>query len=503
MDIQFNILKQEKGAIGIIFCDHNCKLIGYGKKLDQLSKKYLSNTINSDESFKSRKSKNFDYLITHRPPNLSLSKLYIFKLKNIKNDSNRDFQILGGNLLSLINFYKEHNVIIYPDGVNSSKLSFVNSTSEILLGLLLASYKFTKYFSQTDKKKINKKTKIKIYSSQYTRLEKSHETVKAIHSGVTMTRNLVTEPPNIMTPPELAKNAASLEKVGVKVTILGEKEMTKLGMGSLLSVGRGSEHESKLAIMEWKGHKNKKKKPIAFIGKGVSFDTGGVSLKPAGGMEEMKYDMGGSGVVIGLMKTLALRKAKANVIGVVGLVENHIGNMATRPSDIVKSYSGQTIEVLNTDAEGRLVLADALWYTQEKYKPELMVDLATLTGAIIIAIGNEYAGLFSNNDKLSKQLEDAGKIEDEKLWRFPLHDKFDKMINSPIADMQNISSGRGAGSITAAQFLQRFVNKVPWAHLDIAGTTWSKTNLPTSPKGATAFGVKLLNKFVSKYHEGK
>ena len=505
MDIQFNNLKQEKGAIGIVFCDHNCRLIGYGKKLDQLSKKHLSNTINSDISFKSRKSKNFDYLIVHSPQNLSLSKLYIFKLKNINNASNRDFQILGGNLLSLIKFYNEHNVIIYPDGVNASKLSFANSTSEILLGILLASYKFTKYFSKKDKQKNSKKikTKIKIYSALYSRLQKSYETVKAIHDGVTLTKNLVTEPPNIMTPPELAKNAASLEKVGVKVTILGEKEMTKLGMGSLLSVGRGSEHESKLAIMEWKGHKNKKKKPIAFIGKGVSFDTGGVSLKPAGGMEEMKYDMGGSGVVIGLMKTLALRKARANVIGVVGLVENHIGNMATRPSDVVTSYSGQTIEVLNTDAEGRLVLADALWYTQEKYKPELMVDLATLTGAIIIAIGNEYAGLFSNNDKLSKQLEDAGKIEDEKLWRFPLHDKFDKMINSPIADMQNISSGRGAGSITAAQFLQRFVNKVPWAHLDIAVTTWSKTNLPTSPKGATAFGVKLLNKFVSKYHEGK
>ncbi len=503
MDIQFSNLKQAKDAVGIIFCDHNCRLIGYGKKLDLLSKKYLSNTIKSDESFKSRKSKNFDYLIIHNPQNLSFSKLYVFKLKNINNASNRDFQILGGSLQSLVKFYKEHNVIIYPDGINSSKLSFANSTSDMLLGFLLASYKFTKYFSKKGKKKNINTIKIKIYSAQYSRLQKGYETVKAIHDGVTMTRNLVTEPPNIMTPPELAKNAASLEKVGVKVTILGEKEMTKLGMGSLLSVGRGSEHESKLAIMEWKGHKNKKKKPIAFIGKGVSFDTGGVSLKPAGGMEEMKYDMGGSAVVIGLMKTLAIRKARTNVIGVVGLVENHIGNMATRPSDVVKSYSGQTIEVLNTDAEGRLVLADALWYTQEKYKPELMVDLATLTGAIIIAIGNEYAGLFSNNDKLSKQLEDAGKIEDEKLWRFPLHDKFDKMINSSIADMQNISNGRGAGSITAAQFLQRFVNKVPWAHLDIAGTTWSKTNLPTSPKGATAFGVKLLNKFVSKYHEGK
>ena len=502
MEIQFSNLKQEKGAIAIIFCDQNLRLIGYGKRLDQLSKKHLSNTIKSDDSFLKRKSKNFDYIMVHNPHNLSFSKIYVFKLKNIKNYSNRDFQILGGNLLSLIKFYKEYNVIIYPDGVKASKVSFINSISEMLLGLLLASYKFTKYFSKIDNKR-KKISKIKIYTNQFSRLEKNYETVKAIHEGVTMTRNLVTEPPNVMTPPELAKNAASLEKIGVKVSVLGEKEMTKLGMGSLLSVGRGSEHESKLAIMEWKGHKNKKKKPIAFIGKGVSFDTGGVSLKPAGGMEEMKYDMGGSGVVIGLMKTLALRKAKANVIGVVGLVENHIGNMATRPSDVVKSYSGQTIEVLNTDAEGRLVLADALWYTQEKYKPELMVDLATLTGAIIIAIGNEYAGLFSNNDKLSKQLEDAGKIEDEKLWRFPLHDKFDKMINSPIADMQNISSGRGAGSITAAQFLQRFVNKVPWAHLDIAGTTWSKTNLPTSPKGATAFGVKLLNKFVSKYHEGK
>ena len=226
--------------------------------------------------------------------------------------------------------------------------------------------------------------------------------------------------------------------------------------------------ESKLAIMKWTGHKNKKKKPIAFVGKGVSFDTGGVSLKPANGMQEMKYDMGGSGVVVGLMKALALRKAKVNAIGVVGLVENHIGNMATRPSDVVTSYSGQTIEVLNTDAEGRLVLADALWYTQEQYKPEFMVNLATLTGAIVVALGNEYAGLFSNNDKLSKQLEEAGKIEDEKLWRFPLHDNFDKMINSPIADMQNIGTGH-PGSITAAQFLQRFVNKTPWAHLDIAG----------------------------------
>ena len=506
MDIQFNNLRQEKDAVGVIFCDNKCRLIGYGKKLDQLSKKHISNIIKSDDSFQIRNSKNFDYLTIHQPLNLKLSKIYVFKLKNFKDYKIRDFQILGGHLNSLIKFYKEVNVIIYPDGISSSKVSSLNSISEMILGMSLASYSFTKYFSKkNDKEKGNKikKKKIKFYSIQHTRLTKNYENINAIHEGVTLTRNLVTEPPNVMTPPKIAEYAKSLSKYVIDVRVLGEKEMQKLGMGSLLGVGQGSIYESQLVIMKWNGARNKKKKPVAFIGKGVSFDTGGVSLKPSNGMEEMKYDMGGSGVVIGLMKALALRKAKANVIGVVGLVENHIGSKAQRPSDVVKSYSGQTIEVLNTDAEGRLVLADALWYTQEQYKPELMVDLATLTGAIIVALGDEYAGLFSNSDKVSKQLSEAGDIEGEKLWRLPLNDKYDKMLNSPIADMQNITNGRGPGSITAAQFLQRFVNKVPWAHLDIAGTTWTKQPLPTSPKGATAFGVKLLNRFVSKYYEGK
>ena len=505
MDIQFNNLRQEKDAVGVIFCDNKCRLLGYGKKLDQQSKKYLSNIIKSDISFQERNSKNFDYSIIHQPANLKLSKVYVFKLKNFKDYQIRDFQILGGHLNSLIKFYKETNVIIYPDGISSSNVGSLNSINEMILGISLASYSFTKYFTKKNyKDKAKKKSKkIKIYSSQYTRMKKNYEKVDAVHQGVTLTRNLVTEPPNIMTPPKIAEYAKSLVEYGIEVKVLGEKEMKKLGMGSLLGVGQGSIHESKLVIMKWNGARNKKKKPIAFIGKGVSFDTGGVSLKPPNGMEEMKYDMGGSGVVIGLMKALALRKAKSNVIGVVGLVENHIGSKAQRPSDVVKSYSGQTIEILNTDAEGRLVLADALWYTQEQYKPELMVDLATLTGAIIVALGDEYAGLFSNNDKLSKQLADAGDIEGEKLWRLPLNDKYDKMLNSPIADMQNITNGRGPGSITAAQFLQRFVNKIPWAHLDIAGTTWTKQPLPTSPKGATAFGVKLLNRFVAKYYEGK
>ncbi len=500
MDFQFKPILLEKNHVGVIFCDSKNRLIGSGKMLDKMSKKAISTVIGSDLSFQKRKSKLFDYAIVHSSNNLKLSKLYVFKLSDLSKFSARDYQILGGHLFSLISFYQEDKIGFYIDGIISKGMSAVSSASEIILGSLLASYKFDKY--KTINKKEKKKMNIKIYSANHKRIEKNYSNIVAISEGVSMTRNLVTEPPNVMTPPEIAKNAASLEKYGVEVTILGEKEMAKLGMGSLLSVGRGSEHESKLAIMKWSGHKNKKKKPIAFVGKGVSFDTGGVSLKPANGMQEMKYDMGGSGVVIGLMKTLALRKAKVNAIGVVGLVENHIGNMATRPSDVVTSYSGQTIEVLNTDAEGRLVLADALWYTQEQYKPEFMVNLATLTGAIVVALGNEYAGLFSNNDKLSRQLEDAGNIEDEKLWRFPLHKNFDKMINSPIADMQNIGTGH-PGSITAAQFLQRFVNNTPWAHLDIAGTTWTKSQLPTSPKGSTAFGVKLLNRFVNKYYEGK
>ena len=502
MDIQFNNLRQEKDYTGVIFCDQNCRLIGFGKKLDQLSKKHISSIIKGDESFQNRKSKYYDYTVIHQPENLKLRKLYVFKLKKYKDYSIRDFQILGGHLQSIIKFYKEEKIIIYPDAIISSKVSFMSSVGELVLGMKLSAYEFNKYHTKKDSKNKSKK-KIKIHSAQYSRVLKNSEKIDAISEGVKLTRDLVTEPPNFMTPPQIAENAKSLESLGVEVKILGEKEMKKLGMGSLLGVGQGSVHESQLVIMKWNGSRNKKKKPIAFVGKGVSFDTGGVSLKPSNGMEEMKYDMGGSAVVIGLMKALAGRKAKVNAVGVVGLVENHIGSNAQRPSDVVKSYSGQTIEVLNTDAEGRLVLADALWYTQEQYKPEAIIDLATLTGAIIVALGDEYAGLFSNNDKLSKQLTEAGEIEDEKLWRLPLNDRYDKMLNSPIADMQNITNGRGPGSITAAQFLQRFVNKVPWAHLDIAGTTWTKKPMPTSPKGATAFGVKLLNRLVSKYYEGK
>jgi len=324
---------------------------------------------------------------------------------------------------------------------------------------------------------------------------------KALEEGCFFTRDLVSEPGNILHPDEYAKRISSLKKLGLKINIYNKKKLKKLGMNALLGVGQGSIRGSYLVTIEWNGVA-KNSKPVAFVGKGVCFDTGGYSLKPAKFMEDMTYDMAGSAAVVGLMKNLAIRKAKVNAVGVVGIVENMISGNAQRPGDIVKSYSGQTIEVLNTDAEGRLVLADALSYTEKKYKPKFIVDLATLTGAIIVSLGSEYAGLFSNDDKLSKQLVEAGKKVEEKLWRMPLHKNFDKLLDSKNADMQNINYVGGAGSITAAQFLQRFITiKTPWAHLDIAGMAFSKYGGALNSGGATGYGVRLLNQLIEDNYE--
>ncbi len=324
---------------------------------------------------------------------------------------------------------------------------------------------------------------------------------KAIEDGTFYARDLVSEPGNILHPDEYANRLNSLKKIGLKINIYDEKKLKKLGMNTLLGVGQGSIRGSYLVTMEWNGLRDKSK-PLAFVGKGVCFDTGGISLKPAKFMEDMTYDMAGSAVVVGLMKSLALRKAKINAVGVVGLVENMPGGNAQRPGDIVRSYSGKTVEILNTDAEGRLVLADALTYTEEKFKPKFIVDLATLTGAIIVSLGSEYAGLFSNDDRLSKQLIEVGESVEEKVWRMPLNKNFDKLIDSKNADMQNINYVGGAGSTTAAQFLQRFIlNKTPWAHLDIAGMAFSKYGGALNSGGATGYGVRLLNKLIEDHYE--
>ena len=323
---------------------------------------------------------------------------------------------------------------------------------------------------------------------------------RAIADGVILTRDLVSEPANVINPKTLAQEARKLSKLGVKVEVLGQARLKQLGMGALLGVAQGSANEPQVVVMHWNGAAAAKTQPVAFVGKGVTFDSGGISIKPSGGMEDMKWDMGGSGVVIGLMKALAARKAKVNAVGVVGLVENMPSGTAQRPGDIVTSMSGQTIEVINTDAEGRLVLADVLWYTQKRFKPKVMIDLATLTGAVIIALGDLHAGLFSNSDELCDRLGKAGLAVGERIWRLPLASEYDKLIDCDAADMKNVGS-RGAGSITAAQFLQRFVAGVPWAHLDIAAVTWSKKNKPTVPKGGTGFGVRLLDRFVADYYE--
>ena len=422
------------------------------------------------------------------------SKRTIF-LASIKKDfKTSDIENLGAKFHSYINYEKKNEYFINSDSVKSKIKNFIGY---FLHGIKLKSYEFNLYKSKKTKKAVS----INVVGNDNKISKQDQLRFKALEEGTFFARDLVSEPGNILHPDEYAKRINSLKKFGLKVNIYDEKKLKKIGMNALLGVGQGSIRGSYLVTMEWNGAKNNSK-PLAFVGKGVCFDTGGISLKPAKFMEDMTYDMAGSATVVGLMKNLAVRKAKINAVGVVGLVENMPGGNAQRPGDIVKSYSGKTIEILNTDAEGRLVLADALTFTEKKFKPEFMIDLATLTGAIIVSLGSEYAGLFSNNDKLSKQLIEAGEKVDEKLWRMTLHENFDKLINSKNADMQNINYVGGAGSTTAAQFLQRFIlNKTPWAHLDIAGMAFSKYGGALNSGGATGFGVRLLNQLIEDDYE--
>jgi len=413
---------------------------------------------------------------------------------------NFELNDLGGLFKNLISYHKDvKNInLLVSDNIKNKKLSDEELISEFLYGYTLKSYSFEKYKS---KKKSDSSIKVDVCVNNPEKFNKQFKTFLSVKEGVFLARDLVSEPPNELNPKNYTDEIKKLNQLGLKVEIFGEKDLKKMGMNSLLGVGRGSANETFLVTIQWNG-KKEKGKPLCFVGKGVCFDTGGISLKPARFMEEMKYDMGGSAAVVGLMKTLALRKAKVNAVGVVGLVENMPGSNAQRPGDIVKSYSGKTIEVLNTDAEGRLVLADALAYAEKQFKPKFIIDLATLTGAIIIALGEEYAGLFSNDDKLSEQLFKIGNSINEKVWRLPLHKNYDKLINSKYADVQNINYAGGAGSITAAQFLQRFVSKdVPWVHLDIAGMAFSKKAANINSGGATGFGVRLLNDLVKKHYE--
>ena len=444
-----------------------------------------------------------DLLALLAPAGLDFDRLVLYGTGKPEKLSDLALQALGGRLNAHLNGAGADAVAIASDALPGLALTPAAAAVEIAYGAKLRSYRFDKY--RTKEKPEAKPTlkKLTLLTEEAARARNDFEVREHIAEGVFFARDLVSEPGNTIHPESLAREARRLTEFGVKVEIMGEAALKKLGMNALLGVGQGSARESHVAVMIWNGGGDMKRhRPVAFVGKGVTFDSGGISIKPAAGMEEMKWDMAGAGAVIGAMRALAARNAKANVVGIVGLVENMPSGTAQRPGDVVQSMSGQTIEVINTDAEGRLVLADVLWYCQDRFKPVAMIDLATLTGAIMISLGKEHGGLFSNNDDLATALKEAGKAVGETLWRMPMGDAYDKQINSDIADMKNTGSRYG-GSITAAQFLQRFVNDVPWAHLDIAGMAWSDKDAPTVPKGATAFGVRLLDRLVTDRYEKK
>ena len=454
----------------------------------------LIRTAAKAAGFKGRQKTALDILA---PSGLKASRLFVVGLA-AKDDAAVDFVMMGGFVLGRLGGAESVGVAFEApagswDGV---------AAADFALGVRLRSYRFDKY--KTTKKDSEEAAPKRVeFVIGLSRAEDARAAAVrrfAIAEGVELARNLVNEPPNVLFPVEFADRAKDLEKLGVEVRTLDDKAMAKLGMNALLGVGRGSEHDSRLVTMRWTGARSKRAKPVVVVGKGVCFDSGGISIKPAAGMEDMKGDMGGAACVVGLMHTLAARKAKANVVGVIGLVENMPDGAAMRPGDILTSMSGQTIEIVNTDAEGRLVLADALWYAQEHFGPRAIVDLATLTGAILVALGQEMAGLFSNDDELAQRLLAAGETTGEKVWRMPLGPNYDKMIDSKFADMKN-TGGRHGGSITAAQFLQRFIKDVPWAHLDIAGSAMGSPLSDINPSWGSGWGVRLLDRFISDAYE--
>jgi leucyl aminopeptidase len=446
--------------------------------------------------FKGKTGSTLDFLA---PEGVKASRLIIVGAGKLSAIKDNDFLKLGGAAAGKLRPGNEAVTIIteLPDGAMKP-----GQAAAVAAGVRLRAYKFDRYKTKKkDGEDAALNAEISLAVGDVAAAKKAFASDDHIVDGVIIARDLVNEPPNVLFPVEFARRASQLRKLGVDVEVLDVKAMKKLGMGALLGVGQGSTQPSRTVIMRWNGGK-KGDQPVAFIGKGVCFDTGGISIKPSGSMEDMKGDMGGAACVVGLMHALAARKARANVVGAIGLVENMPDGNAQRPGDIVTSMSGQTIEIINTDAEGRLVLADVLWYVAQKFKPKFMVDLATLTGAILVALGTEYAGLFSNNDELSERLHAVGQATGEKVWRLPMGPEYDKMMDSQFADVKN-AGARYGGSITAAQFLQRFVDDTPWAHLDIAGTAMGAPKTEINQSWGSGYGVRLLERLVAEYYEGK
>jgi leucyl aminopeptidase len=436
------------------------------------------------------------------PPGLDAGRLLVIGVGGAEKFDAAGAERFAGYALKRVLTSGAETLAIHADALGG--LPAAEAAARAALGVGLASYRFDKYRTKLKPEAQPSIKEVTIVTEGPAAAKARYAPHASIVEGVHLARDLVSEPANILHPEEFAKRCQALAAAGLEIEVLGEEEMTKLGMNALLGVGRGSRRESQLVVMKWMGAKNKGAQPLALVGKGVTFDTGGISLKPGPGMEDMKGDMGGAAAVTGAMLAIAKRKAKANVVGLIGLVENMPDGDAQRPGDIVTSMSGQTIEVLNTDAEGRLVLSDVVWYAQEKLNPAAVVDLATLTGAIVIALGHDHAGLFCNNDALATDIVAAGQAEGEPVWRMPLGPSYDKMMDTPNADIKNISGKPTAGSITGAQFIQRFIKEAtPWAHLDIAGTAWrpGPHDDPTSPVWATGWGVRILNRLVSQRYE--
>jgi leucyl aminopeptidase len=478
----------------VVFCDEGLKFGPATAKALGSATGLVARAAKA-ERFTGKNGKSLDLIM---PEGLKAGRLAVIGVGKVADLKPQDLVQLGGTAMGKLGSAASEATIFaeLPGGMSADQ------AADLAQGVQLRAYAFDRYKTKRkDDEKAPENRSVTIATSDVAAARKAYVAREAIAGGVLLARDLVNEPANILYPDEFARRAQQLKKVGVKVEVLDVKAMAKLGMGALLGVGQGSRRDSRTVVMRWDGGK-KGEAPVAFIGKGVCFDTGGISIKPAAGMEDMKGDMAGAACVVGLMQALAARKAKVNAVGVIGVVENMPDGNAQRPGDIVTSMSGQTIEIINTDAEGRLVLADVLWYTAKRFKPKFMVDLATLTGAIIVALGQEFAGMFTNNDELSHRLHLAGEATGEKVWRMPLSPFYDKMIDSRFADMKNTGGSRWGGAITAAQFIQRFVaDKTPWAHLDIAGTGMDSQSSEINKSWGSGWGVRLLDKLVADHYE--
>ncbi len=477
----------------VVFCDEGLKLGSNTRRLLGPAADLVARAARADR-FKGKSGTSLDLVA---PADLPVSRLIVVGCGKPSEMKPKDFLKLGGVAMGKIPSSAESATIVaeLPNRAMSPE-----QASDLAQGVRLRAYAFDRY--KTKRKEDEEKpgaVKIEIGVSNAAGVRAAWRGKEAVADGVVLARDLINEPANVLFPAEFARRTGALKRLGVAVEVLDVRAMTKLGMNALLGVGQGSAHDSRVVVMRWEGGK-RGTPPVAFIGKGVCFDTGGISIKPAANMEDMKGDMAGAACVVGLMQALATREAKINAIGAIGLVENMPDGKAQRPGDIVKTMSGQTIEIINTDAEGRLVLADVLHYVNTKYKPKFMIDLATLTGAIIVSLGQEYAGLFANDDRLAERLSKAGEETGERVWRMPLGPEYDKMIDSKFADMKN-TGGRWGGSITAAQVLQRFVGKTPWAHLDIAGTALSSPQTEINKSWSSGWGVRLLDQLVRDHYE--